>query len=229
MRVYDMAKEFGFPSKEFAEIMKSMGIPVKNYMSAVTRQQEIYFRNNFDKEQYLASKNAPKEEKKENKPSTEEKKPEKKPAEKTPVQPKKPAQKTERPAQTRRVRPAVRPQPKKEEEPGVVVVYNTDKKRNQNRPNNRKYDYNPKIETPDSNVKGEKFKNRKKDQQKGKTQGQGQQKPQNNRKNNRKNKKNKREVTPKLIDNAKKTRGRKLSTRRRTEPKEKSDSRKEIR
>ena len=209
MRVYDMAKEFGFPSKEFAEIMKSMGIPVKNYMSAVTRQQEIYFRNNFDKEQYLASKNAPKEEKKDNKPSTEEKKPEKKPAEKTPVQPKKPAQKTERPAQTRRVRPAVRPQPKKEEEPGVVVVYNTDKKRNQNRPNNRKYDYNPKIETPDSNVKGEKFKNRKKDQQKGKTQGQGQQKPQNNRKNNRKNKKNKREVTPKLIDNAKKTRGRK--------------------
>ena len=65
MRVYDMAKEYGFQSKEFAEIMKGMGIPVKNHMSAVTAQQEKYFRNNFNKEAYLNSlndKNASKKE-----------------------------------------------------------------------------------------------------------------------------------------------------------------------
>lgn len=209
MRVYDMAKEFGFPSKEFAEIMKSMGIPVKNYMSAVTRQQEIYFRNNFNKEDYLASKNAPKEEKKESTPKAEAK-----PQEKKAEVKKAPAKPAAKPAQPRKVR--VQPQPKTEEEPGVVVVYNKDKKKTggNNAGRNRKYDYNPNIETPDSNVKGEKFKNRKKDSSRGRNQNQAQNRNQNSAKKNRKNKKNRKEVAPKLIDNAKKTRGRKAQYRK---------------
>ena len=79
MRVYDMAKEYGFPSKEFAEIMKNMGIPVKNHMSAVSAQQEKYFRNNFNKEDYLKNKenkpvNKTQEQNEEEKPNKEERK-----------------------------------------------------------------------------------------------------------------------------------------------------------
>ena len=52
MRVYDLAKEINMSSKELADIMKDMGIPVKNHMSALTAQQEKYFRNNFTIEKY---------------------------------------------------------------------------------------------------------------------------------------------------------------------------------
>ncbi|QSX08688.1 translation initiation factor IF-2 [Alkalibacter rhizosphaerae] len=46
-RVYDLAKELNINSKELVVILQSMDIPVKNHMSALTEQQEKYFRNNF--------------------------------------------------------------------------------------------------------------------------------------------------------------------------------------
>ena len=62
MRVYDLAKEYGYTSKEFTQIMKDMGIPIKNHMSALTAQQEKYFRNNFNKEAYENNLKIPKKE-----------------------------------------------------------------------------------------------------------------------------------------------------------------------
>lgn len=47
-KVYDLAKEFGIQSKEFATMLQEINIPVKNHMSVITEQQEKYFRNNFD-------------------------------------------------------------------------------------------------------------------------------------------------------------------------------------
>ena len=46
-KVYDLAKEFGIQSKQFAEQLKEINIPVKNHMSVLSEQQEKYFRNNF--------------------------------------------------------------------------------------------------------------------------------------------------------------------------------------
>lgn len=47
-KVYDLAKEFGVASKEFAQmLLEVVDIPVKNHMSVITEQQEKYFRNNF--------------------------------------------------------------------------------------------------------------------------------------------------------------------------------------
>ena len=46
-KVYDLAKEFGMQSKQFAEQLKEINIPVKNHMSVLSEQQEKYFRNNF--------------------------------------------------------------------------------------------------------------------------------------------------------------------------------------
>ncbi|MCL1913815.1 MAG: translation initiation factor IF-2 [Eubacteriaceae bacterium] len=46
-KVYELAKEFGVQSKEFASMLQGINIPVKNHMSVMTDQQEKYFRNNF--------------------------------------------------------------------------------------------------------------------------------------------------------------------------------------
>ncbi len=47
IKVYDLAKEFGMQSKDFVVLLQQVNIPVKNHMSALTDQQEKYFRNNF--------------------------------------------------------------------------------------------------------------------------------------------------------------------------------------
>ena len=47
-KVYDLAKEFGVQSKDFAAMLQEINIPIKNHMSVITEQQEKYFRNNFD-------------------------------------------------------------------------------------------------------------------------------------------------------------------------------------
>lgn len=47
-KVYDLAKEFGVQSKEFATMLQEINIPIKNHMSVMTEQQEKYFRNNFE-------------------------------------------------------------------------------------------------------------------------------------------------------------------------------------
>ncbi|MDR2519556.1 MAG: translation initiation factor IF-2 [Eubacteriaceae bacterium] len=46
-KVYELAKEFGVQSKEFANMLQEINIPIKNHMSVITDQQEKYFRNNF--------------------------------------------------------------------------------------------------------------------------------------------------------------------------------------
>ncbi|SHE27837.1 translation initiation factor IF-2 [Alkalibacter saccharofermentans] len=51
VRVYDLAKELNVNSKELVKVLNSMDIPVKNHMSALTEQQEKYFRNNYNKSQ----------------------------------------------------------------------------------------------------------------------------------------------------------------------------------
>ena len=195
MRVYDMAKEYGFPSKEFAEIMKNMGIPVKNHMSAVSAQQEKYFRNNFNKEDYLKNK---KEDKPVNKKQeqNEDEKPNKKEGRKNLVDKKqKDSQKNNK--NTRFVKPGN----KEDKEPEVVVIYNEEKKNNKNKPkkSNKHYDYDSNDDKNDNVVKGEKFKNKKNDNRNQKNEkGYGSKK-------NKKNKKDKKEVVPKFIDNSKKS------------------------
>jgi translation initiation factor IF-2 len=47
-KVYDLAKEYGMQSKDFVLLLQQANIPVKNHMSALSDQQEKYFRNNFD-------------------------------------------------------------------------------------------------------------------------------------------------------------------------------------
>jgi translation initiation factor IF-2 len=47
-KVYDLAKEYGMQSKDFVLLLQQVNIPVKNHMSALSDQQEKYFRNNFD-------------------------------------------------------------------------------------------------------------------------------------------------------------------------------------
>jgi translation initiation factor IF-2 len=49
VRVYDLAKELNVHSKELVKILNQMDIPVKNHMSALTEQQEKYFKNNYNK------------------------------------------------------------------------------------------------------------------------------------------------------------------------------------
>lgn len=210
MRVYDMAKEYGFQSKEFAEIMKGMGIPVKNHMSAVTAQQEKYFRNNFNKEAYLNSLNDKNPSKKEGpkkeqpKKQPKEQQTENKPNDKKPeiITERKPLKQEAKKVENKQVKPK---ENKGNDEPGVVVIYDKDKKPAKKKPNagNKHYNYDAKEES-DSNVKGEKFQKKKPDN---KTPNKSE-RPQNNnkKKNKNKNKKdNKKEVVPKFIDNSKRS------------------------
>ena len=201
MRVYDMAKEYGFQSKEFAEIMKGMGIPVKNHMSAVTAQQEKYFRNNFNKEAYLNSlndknpskKEGPKKEQPKKQPKEQQTK--NKPNDKKPeiITERKPLKQEAKKVENKQVKPR---ENKGNDEPGVVVIYDKDKKPAKKKTNagNKHYNYDAKEES-DSNVKGEKFQKKKPDN---KTPNKSE-RPQNN------NKKNKKEVVPKFIDNSKRS------------------------
>ena len=210
MRVYDMAKEYGFQSKEFAEIMKGMGIPVKNHMSAVTAQQEKYFRNNFNKEAYLNSlndknpskKEGPKKEQTKKQPKEQQTK--NKPNDKKPeiITERKPLKQEAKKVENKQVKPR---ENKGNDEPGVVVIYDKDKKPAKKKTNagNKHYNYDAKEES-DSNVKGEKFQKKKPDN---KTPNKSE-RPQNNnkKKNKNKNKKdNKKEVVPKFIDNSKRS------------------------
>lgn len=194
MRVYDMAKEYGFPSKEFAEIMKNMGIPVKNHMSAVSAQQEKYFRNNFNKEDYLKNKgNKPKDKLKEKnegeKPNKEERNIS--------------SQKKQQDNKNSKNNRFTKVENKEEKEPEVVVIYNEEKKNNKNKPkpkkSNKHYDYDNNDDKNDNVARGEKFKNKKNDNRNQKNdKGHGSKK-------NKKNKKDKKEVVPKFIDNSKKS------------------------
>ncbi|MBC3796521.1 translation initiation factor IF-2 [Acetobacterium tundrae] len=54
LRVYDFAKKYNIPSKEFVAILNKHNIPVKNHMSALTDQQVAEFEEKFDKDKYLA-------------------------------------------------------------------------------------------------------------------------------------------------------------------------------
>ena len=213
MRVYDMAKEYGFQSKEFAEIMKGMGIPVKNHMSAVTAQQEKYFRNNFNKEAYLNSlndKNASKKEapkKEQPKKLPKEQETENKPNNKKPeiITQRKPLKQEAKKFENKEVKPK---ENKGKDEPGVVVIYDKDKKPAKKKPNagNKHYNYDAKEEDVKVNVKGDKSAKKKPD---GKTPNKNE-RPQNNNNNKKKNKNknkkdNKKEVVPKFIDNSKRS------------------------
>lgn len=210
MRVYDMAKEYGFASKEFADIMKQMGIPVKNHMSAVTAQQEKFFRNNFKKEDYIngskkAKTNTAQVKKEEPKPKKEEPKKE---MPKQNIAPKtndnntngqnKNNTKNKEKIQKKNTN-TIKPKSDKQEE-AVVVVYDKGEKK-QHSPNEGNKHYNYDAASDDDNmVKGEKFTHKKKKQVVAdKPQG-----VQNHKK--KKNKKNKKgtEVAPKFIDNSKK-------------------------
>jgi len=53
LRVYDFAKKYNIPSKEFVVILNQHNIPVKNHMSALTEQQISEFEEKFDKEKYF--------------------------------------------------------------------------------------------------------------------------------------------------------------------------------
>ncbi|KNZ41654.1 translation initiation factor IF-2 [Acetobacterium bakii] len=53
LRVYDFAKKYNIPSKEFVVILNQHNIPVKNHMSALTEQQISEFEQKFDKEKYF--------------------------------------------------------------------------------------------------------------------------------------------------------------------------------
>jgi translation initiation factor IF-2 len=54
LRVYDLAKKYNIPSKEFVAILNKYNIPVKNHMSALTDQQISDFNEKFDKDKYQA-------------------------------------------------------------------------------------------------------------------------------------------------------------------------------
>jgi translation initiation factor IF-2 len=55
LRVYDLAKKYNIPSKEFVSILNTHNIPVKNHMSALTDQQIAEFEAIFDKDKYSLS------------------------------------------------------------------------------------------------------------------------------------------------------------------------------
>ncbi len=179
MRVYDLAKEYGYTSKEFTQIMKDMGIPIKNHMSALTAQQEKYFRNNFNKEAYENNLKIPKKE-------VKEVKEEKKAVSKKP----KAVKEGKKEVKVNRVnRPKkVNKEETDEKETFIKVITNRDNKGRDNRDNKRNSrtnrQNNTSFETDERS-----FSN-------------------NNRKFNNKNKKNKNKkekVEPKFIDNSKKT------------------------
>lgn len=46
-KVYDLAKEYNIPSKDFVTLLQQANVPVKNHMSNLTEQQEKYFKNNY--------------------------------------------------------------------------------------------------------------------------------------------------------------------------------------
>ena len=54
LRVYDLAKKYNIPSKDFVGILNKYNIPVKNHMSALTDQQITEFEEKFDKDNYQA-------------------------------------------------------------------------------------------------------------------------------------------------------------------------------
>ncbi|WP_303867447.1 translation initiation factor IF-2 [Acetobacterium wieringae] len=54
LRVYDLAKKYDIPSKDFVSILNKYNIPVKNHMSALTDQQIAEFEEKFDKNKYQA-------------------------------------------------------------------------------------------------------------------------------------------------------------------------------
>lgn len=54
LRVYDLAKKYDIPSKDFVSILNKYNIPVKNHMSALTDQQISEFEEKFDKNKYQA-------------------------------------------------------------------------------------------------------------------------------------------------------------------------------
>ena len=56
LRVYDLAKKYNIPSKDFVAILNKHNIPVKNHMSALTDQQITEFEKKFDKDKYLAER-----------------------------------------------------------------------------------------------------------------------------------------------------------------------------
>ncbi|MDO9491349.1 translation initiation factor IF-2 [Acetobacterium sp.] len=60
LRVYDLAKKYNIPSKEFVAILNKYNIPVKNHMSALTDQQIAEFEEKFDKDKYQAELEAEK-------------------------------------------------------------------------------------------------------------------------------------------------------------------------
>ncbi|MDD3305877.1 MAG: translation initiation factor IF-2 [Acetobacterium sp.] len=60
LRVYDLAKKYNIPSKEFVAILNKHNIPVKNHMSALTDQQTSEFEEKFDKAKYQAEQGAEK-------------------------------------------------------------------------------------------------------------------------------------------------------------------------
>jgi len=60
LRVYDLAKKYNIPSKEFVAILNKHNIPVKNHMSALTDQQISEFEEKFDKAKYQAEQGAEK-------------------------------------------------------------------------------------------------------------------------------------------------------------------------
>lgn len=60
LRVYDLAKKYDIPSKEFVAILNKYNIPVKNHMSALTDQQISEFNDKFDKNKYQAKLGAEK-------------------------------------------------------------------------------------------------------------------------------------------------------------------------
>jgi len=60
LRVYDFAKKYNIPSKEFVAILNMYNIPVKNHMSALTDQQIAEFEEKFDKDKYQADLEAEK-------------------------------------------------------------------------------------------------------------------------------------------------------------------------
>ncbi|MGI6108923.1 MAG: translation initiation factor IF-2 [Eubacteriaceae bacterium] len=48
-RVYQLAKEYDIPSKDFVELLNQYNIPVKNHMSALTDDQIGHFKSDFNK------------------------------------------------------------------------------------------------------------------------------------------------------------------------------------
>ena len=59
LRVYDLAKKYNIPSKDFVGILNKYNIPVKNHMSALTDQQITEFEEKFDAQKLTSIMNYP--------------------------------------------------------------------------------------------------------------------------------------------------------------------------